>query len=56
MPKRKWASQLRQLLGARVKRQSATVKRITLAELLADMKPERQHKADDDPPRGAELL
>lgn len=33
-----------------------STRRFTLDELLADMTPERQHKAEDDPPRGAEIL
>ena len=31
-------------------------RRFTLDELLAGMTPERQHKSEDDSPRGAELL
>lgn len=31
-------------------------RRFTLDELLAGMTPERQHRCEDDPPRGAELL
>jgi len=33
-----------------------STRRFTLDELLAGMTPERQHKTEDDPPRGAEIL
>lgn len=31
-------------------------RRFTLDELLREMTPERQHRLQDDPPRGTELL
>lgn len=31
-------------------------KRLALTELLAGMTPDRQHKAENDQPRGAELI
>jgi antitoxin MazE len=31
-------------------------RRFTLEELLAGMTPERQHRAEDDAPRGSEIL
>lgn len=33
-----------------------TKRRFSLDELLAGMTPEREHKAEDDAPRGAEIL
>jgi antitoxin MazE len=35
---------------------SPSHRRFTLDELLKEMTPERQHRLQDDPPRGAELL
>lgn len=35
---------------------SRSHRRFTLDELLKEMTPERQHRLEDDPPRGAELL
>ena len=35
---------------------SSGLRRFTLGELLAEMTPEREHDAEDDGPRGEELL
>ena len=35
---------------------SRSRRRFTLEELLAGMKPARQHKLEDDGPRGAEII
>ena len=35
---------------------SRSQRRFTLDELLAEMTPEREHRADEDSPRGEELL
>ncbi|MDE2474730.1 MAG: AbrB/MazE/SpoVT family DNA-binding domain-containing protein [Alphaproteobacteria bacterium] len=35
---------------------SRSLRRFSLDELLKEMTPERQHRLEDDPPRGAELL
>jgi antitoxin MazE len=35
---------------------SHSIRRFTLEDLLKDMTPEREHTANDDPPRGEELL
>lgn len=35
---------------------SRSLRGFSLDELLKEMTPERQHRLEDDPPRGAELL